>query len=717
MTIEDFIATIPIVNLHYFRTFSGDIIANSFSGYLGNRRGISIILVAATLLVVSVFAVSMHLLAVENLRRNRRIADVQAAVFLRQAAVANAVSSIQEGLKNEKSEIRKILLSENLKPGTLLPLSFDHLNSLALNDYNAEVSCQALIKEIAPLDPERLGIKSGGLEPRERRMKLSIISNVSVNDVSFDHHEVRELKTIHLGPGVLGKFTLFLSEPESNSKAYNLFAADIRGRPDDQILPEDRFLPIVLKNGGELDEENNDFPVTHREFKRGYVFWGGESDFNLTSGFDPAFGEAFQFLDLQEKIDKASYYHQEAPDFFCRNGDFSKPRYQQILNPQSPFASSFAYAVRFLQSGFFTSDFAGDNMNKDGRLKLSFPGPAQKIDSRMKSSIFKIFGNRANPCPTLVIGKLNRCHARFSAIVVEADGDNDFDGVVGLLPEMDGNRLDIPAFPESIKTRGRLAGQAESIRLDQALLIPGAVFPDELSYRTAMSTTVKEPYLKSLEKMYSYKKIETDFNKHLKSCEILFSPTYGRKEPFFSEGDLKSLPADFLISKSNFHFKSLDELLKRLVDPETGKLELDGVALVENDVGKSHEFPAELIFSKGGIIIFSGGNVLLKSVLRDFDPDQSLTLVNIDGNFEIDASRGGVIEARLVALKGTVINRTVFGPLNITGGLCLKKFNPRSFPAGGKIAFDGTFDPCRRNWLTHLRCKLADFPESVSFGD
>jgi len=682
------------------------------------RRGISLFVVMAVMTLVLPLAITLQYLASQSMRHNRQIFDRQIAAQLTRSAIACAIAQIQENLSNTSSEMFRLMLSQQLKSGTRIEIDHGPLNALAAGLSDVRLAVEVFLDKIEPLDPDRLSDKTGGFDEAEKKCLLRFKVSGHVGSVSINHTESRKLVVTNLVPGILGKFSFFVKNVDRDRFAYNTFANNINGWAIDSSGGLNSQIPLIFKNGGELDEGFSQSSDSESWKKRGYIYLGGGPvSLNLTAGNDEAFGENFHFFKLGVLSTIPGYYDTNPPKFFTPAPDFSV-RHNQSANQGPEFASSFAYCLKHVISGFFYQDEEGFDMNRENRLRSLKAGSGKS--NPMFSSILHLYGTRSNPSPTLVLGEVYRRYADYTGIVLEATGNDVRDAILAYLQESNTGFSDLTPVPKIIQAAAN--GDLETgTKITIETPDWQGLFSDFSRYRTHMSQVTEEPYLRSHDFMHFRE--EGDFHpsnscfasdsmaRTQTSCELLFHSSLNRKKPMFSHGSLAALPVDFLQSKAVFKVTDDRSLFERFTDEEKN-LNIDSVVVVEGSEDSTVEFYPQQKFQKGGIIIVENGNILVRGIRRGMDPDQFLVIVALKGNIEMDLSQG-VCEAYLVALNGRVVNRTPAWPVDIQGGLAVSQFPPDTFPKGGRIAFNSSSDPTSLLYPVFYRAFVADIAEKV----
>jgi len=678
--------------------------------------------VVLALLVVSVFSFTVHRLTVEAVRRTRLLADSQDAALLARSAMACLMGRLNDALLEPTSAVRQTLFAENLATGTLLPLGTEDLapaREIAMRLREGRIEATVKVVGVEPLDPQRLSLGGAGHDPAERRCFLRLEALAHVGSVENRRVELREYRVVHLMPGVIGKYSLYLKDPESPD-LFNRFANDETGEKDPNVT--DNILPIILANGDELDEGSPSEAAAPESYrKRGYIYAGGSGlTLNLTAGIHEQYGEAFHFFLAYQDVTIPGYWDPSPSSYYCRPPDFTAPRQDldPTLNPTLPGDKDIGYAVKNVVYGYYTIDPQGRDMNYGLNLfKCTFPDPVAPGDRRMRSSSLHLFGTRSNPSPTLVLGEVRRRYSIRSAILAEVDNDSTRDAILSYIPE-GRERSQLPPFPPSITVLpgGTLpAGTQVHFAPDQ--LSWDCFVEDEAAYQARMSRIVDEPYLVSHDFLH-FKPPGDHFPSQslfgggsaetVSSFSLNFHESVQRGRLFFS-GNPDDLDGRILAGKAAYRVPDANAFVERFIDPATGFLDMDCPVVITSGPGSTTVLP-DLVLGKGGLILVEEGHLKLGEIksLATTDPDQALTIVVENGNIELTRED---IEARLIALEGKVLNLgNRQRPLNLKGTLAAGQFSPEEFPAGGKIVWTSLADPSNLAWSLHYRGFVSDIP-------
>ena len=682
----------------------------------------SLFVVLGVLIVVSIFAFSMKFLASHATHKARRVAAQKGAMLLARSARAFALAQIYEGLADYDSPIYQKLVNKNLTNGDAIPLDIASLTSLAEEYKQGSVDLSVTIASISQLDPIKLTKTTGGSDEVERKAILKIVPMAMVDGVSYSFEETRQVKIINLVPGILGKFSLFVQQCDAN---YNKYAANINGEPDDRVSSP--HYPVILKNGGELDEGKQISTTDLDGWKRrGFIYLGGGTTvLNLTAGNHEAFGENFHFFNIDSLLEPKS----QIPSYFDPDpsGQFSNPPInvwnpisqlstlpQNALPPDGLFAPEFTFWIKHLVSGFYTKeDPENSDMNVDGRLAVHFPTPSSPgvPNPQMMSSVLHLFGTRSNPSPTLVLGNVFRRYADYSAIVMDATNDKVRDAILTYLNESTGA---MPAQRSVIQSSlDSELGPNKPIVIDTTVFSCEALFAGAGGYTEKMCQIFQEPYLRSHD--YLYHRNSTNFYPQsstfpgpanslaaaTSTFTLSLDASLGRSEPFFEEGVLSDLPMEFLLSKCVVKVEDCREFSAHFLNETI--LNLDTAVLIKEAKDGKYEFPAEVRIEKGGIIVFEKGNVSLGRISTIPGVDDFLIIVALNGNIVIDNSFSGAMKASLFAPKGEIILKNPTIPLDVRGSVVVKRLPADCLQAGGKIVYNTQTDPSAPDYGNYYR--------------
>ncbi|MBF0499231.1 MAG: hypothetical protein HQM09_03820 [Candidatus Riflebacteria bacterium] len=692
---------------------------------LSRSRGMSLLVVLGVLVVVSIFAASMNFLASQTTQKARRIAAQKGAMLIARSARALAFAQICRDITDEKSEIFKILINPSLTTEQKIPVNIASLTSLAAEFKQGKADLSVTVDSISPLDKDKLTKTTGGFDEVERKIVLKIKPTVVVDGISYSFEELRQVKIFNLVPGILGKFSFFVKEPESD---YNKFAAELNGKVDDRVLSPQ--LPVVFKNGGTLDVGTKLDPTDLDSWKRrGFIYLGnpslgGEIDLNLTAGSHPAYGEDFHFFNIADVESKnpdkilPGYFE---PEPAGRLSDPTKSNWQECPQSSNPtsvtsnFAPFFYFWIKHQIKGFFTASPAtNDDMNADGKLAVYFKNSSGAPNTKMMSSVLHLFGTNSCPSPTLVLGNVFRRYADYSAIVVDATGDKYHDACLTYLNEAEDD-TGIPGHVAKVKVckNSALGEKPLQVNPPSYINIDGfydynGLMPSGFDiYKSKMCQIITEPYLRSHDCLYHC--TEDDFFPQASSFPAapgklslptttfkLDLPSLDPADPspraasFFEYGSLSAIPMDYIKSKCVFTVNSYEDFMARFLSgPLMNQLNLDTGVLIKWKAGEKYVIPTDLNIVRGGIIVFEKGDVSVGKIPFKMSTDEFLIIVALDGNIEITED---VVAASLFAPNGQIIiNNTPDSTIN--GGVVVKKFLPNTFPNGGKIEYNANTDP------------------------
>jgi len=671
-------------------------------------------------LVVGLFAFAMNNFVTENIFRTRRLLDSQACTFLLRSAIACAAGQIQEKIGDRNSDIFQVLTRESLPANQVLSVDLSPLDTLATEFRNGAAGVTVTLVKADPLSTEHLTETTGGNDAVERVCELRFEAWSKCGNVNQTQTQYRILKVTNLAPGILGKFSFFLKYPESED-AFNVYANNINGWKDDRATDDESSLPIVFKNGGDLDNPLDTSEASWK--KRGYIYLGGSLTLNLTSGCDDEYGENFHFSRLGAGTVIPSYYPPVQPNSFSNPPNFTTNRYP-TQNTGSGFAADFALGLKVLANGYFTADADDNNMNVKKRLDVFFPASTKDVHPSMRSSILHLFGNGSTPSPTLVLGNVNRRYALYSGIVLEYTGNDNRDAFLTYLPNKRASNfsgLVTLASVISPQSDGDLPAGTE-IKVDTMYVNLENMFDTLDEYYKSASTIVSEPYLRSHDFLYhqdssSFHPQTSSFGTTQAACqssfELTFAESLSRSAPFFKNGSLSELPEDFLESKTVYTVTTVQELADHFQDSTTKTWSFGAAILIIGKEDETAELPAGFTYDRGGILVFENGNVKVPLLKRGADPDQILTICALNGNIQLDLSTTGTMEANLIALRGKLVNLTPSRALDLQGGVGVFQFPADSFPAGGQVSYNPQCDPSGEEYSLFYRAHISDIPFSI----
>lgn len=685
------------------------------------RRGIVLYTLLGVLVVVSIFVFAIDTYTRKKLKQTQHLHERYTNMVLAQSVINYSVARLQEQLETADGKLLAFFSSSELTPGTSIPIELPDLKKI-LEEFpktNADVSLEvSTIKQLKTKED----LNKTGFDPFEKTLTLNITALVAGQQSECTLREQRELKLVNLMPDILGKFTLYVKE-SGDSDSLNRFANHIDGYADSQFSLADSCRPVILKNGGELDfaASEADDPDSWRT--RGFIYLGGsEVNLNLTSGNFEGYGELFHFYSLSQSPGIPGYFDIDSPAFFAVPPDFSKA-WPQSLNPGPPFAPRFAYFLKHVITGFYTTQDNGSDMSHDGRLGISFPANDKNARVAMRSSSLNLYGTSANPSPTLVLGKVNRRYADFTGIVVDVDGDGSRDAVVDYVRETDQALGTIANPPGQISTIGNGSVQPGlHVKLNNGLVNYSNMFATELSYADNMCKLKTEPYLRSMDFMYfrgddEFFPSQAMFGESDSSWQSSFSLKFHHNllpdHSYYQNGNPQNFPAARLTDKTVFAVKDEQEFYRHFIKADGKTLALGVPVSVINKADETFKLPSNLSIARGGVIFIEDGHLELGSISRD-DPDEVLTIIVNNGNILLNLPAQSPVYANLIALNGTLLNLNNNHGIDLHGSLIVKNYDPGQFKVGGRLNYDPRNDPSGFYYKNYFRCYIADFAKSFS---
>ena len=196
------------------------------------------------------------------------------------------------------------------------------------------------------------------------------------------------------------------------------------------------------------------------------------------------------------------------------------------------------------------------------------------------------------------------------------------------------------------------------------------------------------------------------------SFSVSFHSSVNGGIEFYKDGKPEEIPENLLEGKAAFKVPDMDKFRERFFD-KNNRIDLNANVLIEGTLGKTSVLnERELTIRRGGMLLLQAGDLEIAAITGGSDPDECLTLCALNGNIIVNLSQGK-IQARLVALRGKIINKTPTFRLDLDGGIAVKEFPPTTFKEGGRIAYDSRSDPSNEEWDKYYRLFISDVPIAV----
>lgn len=525
-------------------------------------------------------------------------------------------------------------------------------------------------------DTEKTRLRSGrGWDPREVRMPVTLTAVARWGDAKRTLVEVREAAVVDVAPGTLGKFTLWAKHlTPANADG---FACGFDGQAGG------RGAPLVLNNGGAAPEEafSRD-PLVYK--KRGHVYLGGDQALKVSAGY-LGLGEAWTFLPMEELSAmvlaggdaKAPpvYVDGDPPDFFMRT-------YPPPGKTPPPFQR---FEIRHMMTGFYAGpDERGRTLAQIFPAEAAAAGPSYGDSSRLH-----LFGTAEVPSPTLVLGRVRRRYPSLSAVLVDAEEDGKPDGLVGILPQLEGEfPAGMPVIPATVPSLDGGPG----IPVDAEAEIKWDNMFGDGTYPTFNSQIEDRPYMDA----YSFLYRTDDGTRSFYPDPALF-PSFvedlalGEIDAPFYHGRPEGLTGEDLIEKATWTVADGQELADRFTT--NGILALGGVVEVRAATGGTLTLSGVEV-RRGGMIVLSGpGDIELTHVKFADALEQPLILVAMEGSVKI--ARGDdtdPLPVSVIAPRGR-LTTTGSGPLALGGTVAVDTLDLDQVPDGGDLYYDTRLDP------------------------
>lgn len=655
---------------------------------------------------MSVALVMGALLFSYNMTVRHRNAQAHAVYFsqtahgLAEAALSLAWRDLRRSLDERQGEAFTLLTatpSEELA-GQSVPITLDPSVTASLLGGLREAEVSAEARVVAAMRRHEGAAAAQGFHPAERRLTLEVTATGRFRGIRRTLAERREaLAQLDVLPG-LGRFTLFVREPETDdsiSPGYNLYANDINGRPDTDA-PGINVLPLVLYNHGDTFPRIDPDPQTN-----GWVYLGGTSPLrlNLTSGADYKYGQYFHFTDVGDAstATQTGFLNDAPPPFFGASHPVGSLTHD--------------YFIKHVIFGWFTVD-AGEppqDMNRDQVLGSYFA-----TGTSMRSSTLHLYGSPICPSPTRVFGPVYHSYAIYSGVTVDVDGDGRRDGLVTLLPAVEpGEFADLPHLAP-IPARVRNIGQPGAfIDLDPATLTWTAMFGDDDTYASYQSLIVDdEPYNTALDYMFSRgefppasHRLDGALDYPNPGDDVTIEGRDGAGRTFVHvRGDLAELDGSLLRERALVSCADAAEFRRRFLASDGGLVLGTTVHVRSGPL----DLPENLVVRRGGVVL-AEGSITFDGVTCD--AGERLALVSLAGNVvspfaRASASRPAQVD--LAAPAGRVGSSDPSHPLAVRGVLAARRLLPTDLRAGGTLIYPSDASPTSPSVLGYLRVHLAD---------
>ena len=627
---------------------------------------------------------------------------------LEDGAQALALSGIAAGAARVRADLgpggalREQVLSGTLSPGTLT-LDVSREIALLTSSYpgatlsvSAQLGTPVLLTGKAVTDAgEKARLTAGrGWDPAEVRFPVTITAEARWGTSKRSLTETREGAVVDIGAGTLGRFTLW---------ARNVLPAGADGYAgafDGAAAGPGK--PLVLHNGGAAPEDpfSND-PQVYK--KRGHVWLGGDQALKVSAGY-LGFGETWTFLPMEElsQLVKGAASDQRSPPVYVDADppDFFQRTYPPPDKPPPPFQR---FEIRHMITGFY----AGAD-NRGRKLADIFPGEALGAGPSFgMSSRLHLFGTAETPSPTLVLGRVRRRYPALTAVLVDGNDDGVPDGLVGILPQLDGV---FPAGMPPVPARAPAVGQSGTdVRIDNEgeITWPQMFTPE--TYPTFASQIEDRPYMEA----YSFLYRTDDGTKSFYPEPPLFSGfveelTLGPAENPFYSGRPEALNAADLLEKATYHVSGIEQLKERFAT-QSGELALDGVVEVAGTPGTALKLSG-LRITRPGTLILTAGDIEVGDLTYDAGLALPLTLVALAGNVKIDrGDETAPLPLAVIAPQGRLIV-SGSGPVALEGALAVDTLDLDSVAGGGHLYYDTQLDPTSVARRERYRVHFSDAP-------
>lgn len=520
-----------------------------------------------------------------------------------------------------------------------------------------------------------LGQTSGELysDPYEKKVIVEVGCVIFINKIRYECRIKRRISRIFSTVPLYSKFTLMIRAKNIPKMAYNLFCNTIAGQP----MTHNRFLPVALHNHNPGEDDSlAGFSTSPKAYlNRGYIYFGGETVLNKTSGFDKRFSELFHFINAGFNPGVTRCYS---------NLGGALP----FVQPNPPGG----YQIEYTPLGYYYDMIADASAPNIMKKYMGLP---------TFSSTLHLYGTQERPSPTLVVGRVYQSYPVYKCLVndlnqnskIETTPDLEHAMVNALANKNDffASSSDLTELPILFKIR---SGDVHS---------SWKAFCDNLyqNYSKMMTTVVKEPYNRS----YNYmlydgfmsqntqagtinRLAEAEINDlmNVHNFKITLKNSSGGDQTIFSGDPGAADITSILRARVEKKYKNEAEFFKECLSGRVLTIPYCVVSVENGGV----TFPDNLKVAEGGIVLINEGDCEARGIEAPFH--QILSIYCARGGIKIDCSKK-YLYVSLNAPEGFVRNTSPSNELDLTGNIICKNFDHLSFAAGGKIQYSHYLDP------------------------
>jgi len=541
-------------------------------------------------------------------------------------------------------------------------------------------------------------------DPWEKRCNLNLTLEISLGRrpmrrLGKIYRFSRPCKIQSMSLPIISKFTLFIKNPEETNETnegYNCY----ENFSDGKATQCSKVLPMIVFNTTEYRQLDLK--------KAGYIFLGGNKEIQLhvTSGGDEQNGEFFQFFN----VNKAE---NQVPVFTITNtpntAAFTKPYRLSDSPPQNA-----NLAIQAALYGFYSLDSSDppNDMNYKNTLEKYFSSSKSRS---MKSSFLHLYGNITNPTPTLVVGKVARVFAQYSALTADLDNDGKHDGILVMLKAPAQYITDngkSSGFWDLLRLPTIFKSKKKNLEIELFSTSLEKIFEKEDNYEQMASKLVLQDYNKVYDSLI-------DQSKKVPPQEHFKAKSYGEYmqtgEKFIINHDdgrslyngnlNKLMTNELLLNRVSLTVEDQEEFDTTFL--KNANLDLQGQTIY---VKKGPlQLPSKVVVVNPGIIAVNGDIKITGEIKRATDHDL-LSLVAAGGGNILIEGTNEEIQAYLVALDGTIKPTKSNNKVTIKGGMTVGKLMPADWPSGAQLIYYPGFDPTR-NTENNYSVIIGDYYE------
>ncbi len=677
---------------------------NEFFQTSSRPRGFAIMIALIIGTVMLILAVSLYSFVGHQHSGMQTIVNGEVAHFLAEAGINSSIGAVRASIARslEGGDAGKRLTSLLLKPGKFSDICINDLLDTSWNrdleSFAREVDKDATIRvdvwlrdfELSETDP------SVWSDPTARHGFLIIESTGGYKSSQRKIAVKRQVKVASVVPGVLSKFTMFVTDASRRSEdSFNLIRNDYRGMITDgprPLMVYNHATPDTPLEPGNIADIQREEKLPDVWQRRGWLWLGGRRvRLNLCSGAGDL-GEIFHFYDVSNPNVFSPIKFSTPVN--ALPGNFSGPvQLPWDKSNESIRQVSYSFGHSFVLDGFHDRS---SRRETEAMYEGNILSEGEKNHYSSKSSILHLYGDarKGYQSRTRVFGPVNSAFIRFANLEVKPE-------------ESDVAALFAAANPPPLYLLKSVSEDAYNNSVDVAevgrrsvggpLLKSGMLFKTYSDYAQLMSRVVEMPYSESYNSMQDVydAKIGRTFpsSSGVLAGEDGGQVTLQRDQHVFYKGSPSAENvAQLLSGRVQIEVETINEFWERFLNQQ-GELELNAIVRVKNQRGLDMQIPAAgrpqpMIVKGGGVIVLESGNLVLRGVSVAV-ADQALTVV-LRGSGSVSFTSTQPNHLNLIAPDSELAYGSKF---DLLGTLCVGSIYADHRFQGGTVRFRAGQDP------------------------